>query len=97
MGKWHLKHIYSVNRGEVINARCLDSSAKIDYSSHNKTYYVHVTIYRIAGYIGGNNVWRIARKRKNIAIGGYKFGGYGMIATPSQGVGAILADLILVV
>ena len=30
-------------------------------------------IYRIAGYIGWNNVWWIARKR---AIGGYKFGGY---------------------
>ena len=32
--------------------------------------------YSIAGYIGGNNIWRIARKRKKIAIGGYKFGGY---------------------
>ena len=46
-------------------------------------------------YIGGNNIWRIARKRKKIAIGGYKFGGYGTIAMPSLGVGAILADLIL--
>ena len=49
--------------------------------------------YRIAGYIGGNNVWWIA-------IGGYKFGRYGTIATPSPGVyavGAILADLILAV
>ena len=46
--------------------------------------------YRIAGYIGGNNVWQIARKRKKIAIGGYKFGGYGTIATPSPGVYAIL-------
>ena len=59
------------------------------------------TIYRIAGNIGGNNVWRIARKRKKIAIGGYKFGGYvRTIATPSPGVyavGAILADLILAV
>ena len=54
-------------------------------------------MYRIAGYIGGNNIWRIARK---IAIGGYKFGGYSTIATPSLGVytvGTILADLILVV
>ena len=54
-------------------------------------------VYRIAGYIGGNNIWRIARKRKKIAIGGYKFGGYGTIAMPSPGVGAILADLILAV
>ena len=56
--------------------------------------------YRIAGYIGGNNIWRIARKRKKIAIGGYKFGGYGTIAMPSLGVyavGAILEDLILAV
>ena len=56
--------------------------------------------YCIAGYIGGNNIWRIGRKRKKIAIGGYKFGSYGMIATPSPGVyavGAILADLILAV
>ena len=36
--------------------------------------------YCIAVYIGGN-VWRIARKRKKIAVGGYKFG--GTIATPS--------------
>ena len=55
------------------------------------------TMYRIAGYIGGNNIWQIAQKRKKIAIGGYKFGDYGTIATPSPGVGAILADLILVV
>ena len=51
--------------------------------------------YRIAGYIGGNNVWQIARKRKKIAIGGYKSGGYGTIATPSPGaytVAAILAN-----
>ena len=57
-------------------------------------------IYRIAGYIAGNNVWQIARKGKKITIGGYKSGGYGMIATPSLGVyavGAILADLILAV
>ena len=33
-------------------------------------------IYHIAGYIGRNNVWRIARKQKKIAIGRYKFGGY---------------------
>ena len=52
--------------------------------------------YRIAGYIGGNNIWRIARKWKKIAIGGYKFGS-GTIATPSPGVGAILVDLILAV
>ena len=53
--------------------------------------------YRIAGYIGGNNVWQIAGKS---AIGGYEFGGYGTIATPSPGVyavSAILADLILAV
>ena len=51
-------------------------------------------------YIGGNNVWRIARKGKKIAIGGYIFAGYGTPATPSLGVyvvGAILADLILAV
>ena len=54
-------------------------------------------LYRIAGYTGGNNIWRIARKRKKIAIGGYKFRGYGTIATPSLGIGAILADLILAV
>ena len=59
--------------------------------------YVHEYMYRIAGYIGGNNIWRIARKRKKIAIGGYKFGGYGTISTPSPGIGAILADLILAV
>ena len=52
---------------------------------------------RIAGYIGGNNIWRIAQKRKKIAIARYKFGGYGTIATPSPGIGAILADLILAV
>ena len=55
----------------------------------------------MAGYIGGNNVWRIARKRNKIALGGYKFGGYWFtIATPYPrvyAVGAILADLILVV
>ena len=54
-------------------------------------------VYCIAGYIGRNNIWRIARKRKKIAIGGYKFGRYGTITTPSLGVGTILADLILVV
>ena len=54
-------------------------------------------VYRTAGYIGGNDIWRIARKRKKIAIGGYKFGGYGTIATPSLGVGATLTDLILAV
>ena len=53
--------------------------------------------YCIAEYIGGNNVWRIARKRKKIAIGGYKFGGYGTITTPSPRVYAILVDLILAV
>ena len=54
----------------------------------------------MAGYIGGNNAWRIARKRKKIAIGRYKFGSYGTITTPSSevyAVGAILADLILAV
>ena len=58
-----------------------------------------VCVYRIAGYIGGKNVWQIARRRKKIAIGKYKSGGYGTIATPFPGVytvGAILADLILV-
>ena len=43
---------------------------------------------------------RLLEKGKKIAIGGYKFGGYGTIATPSMGVyavGAILADLILAV
>ena len=54
-------------------------------------------MYHIARYIGGNNIWWIARKRKKIAIGGYKFGGYGTIATPSPGIGTILADLILAV
>ena len=62
----------------------------------NISIIVYLT-YRIAGYIGRNNIRRIARKRKKIAIGGYKFGGYGTIATPSPGVGAILADLILAV
>ena len=52
-------------------------------------------LYCIAKYIDGNNIWRIARKRKKIAIGGYKFGGYGTIGMPSPGVGAILANLIL--
>ena len=55
----------------------------------------NVHVYRIAGYIGRNNVWRIVRKRKKIAIGGYS-----TIATPSPGVyavGAILVDLILAV
>ena len=33
-------------------------------------------VYHIAGYIGGNNVWQIARKRKKIAIGGYWFTRY---------------------
>ena len=39
-------------------------------------------------------------EKKKITIGGYKFGGYGTIATPSSGVyavGTILADLILAV
>ena len=61
---------------------------------------IYVHMYCIAGYIGRNNVWQIVRKRKKIAFGRYKFGGYGMIATPPLGVyvvGAILADLILVV
>ena len=43
---------------------------------------------------------RLLEKKKKSAIGGYKFGDYGTIATPSSGVyavGAILADLILVV
>jgi hypothetical protein len=53
--------------------------------------------YRRAGYIGGNNVWLIARKRKKIAIGGYKFGGYGHTVGLLRVVGAILADLILAV
>ena len=48
----------------------------------------------LAGIIFGG---LIAGKRKKIAIGGYKFGDYGTIATPSPGVGAILADLILAV
>ena len=38
--------------------------------------YFSCITYCIAGYIGGNNVWRIAGKRKKIAFGGYKFGGY---------------------
>ena len=51
---------------------------------------VHVRVYRIAGYIGGNNVWRIARKMKKIAR--YKFGGYGTMPSPGvYAVGAILA------
>ena len=57
-------------------------------------------MYSIAGYIGGKNVWQIARKRKKIAIGRYKFGSYCTIATPSPGVyaiDAISADLILAV
>ena len=66
------------------------------YACSSNVYTLYV-IYRIAGYIGGNNIWWIARKRKKIAIGGYKFGGYSTIATPSLGVGAILADLILAV
>ena len=60
--------------------------------------YVHM--YRIAGHIGGNNVWWIVRKRNKITIGGYKFGGYSTIAKPPLGVyavGAILEDLILAV
>ena len=68
--------------------------------SHTCRVFFAVSSYRIAGYIGGNNIWRIARKKKKIAIGGYKFGGYSTIATPSLGVyavGAILADLILAV
>ena len=51
--------------------------------------------YLIAGYIGG-----LLEKKKKIALGGYKFGGYSMIATPSPGVyavGTILADLTLAV
>ena len=42
----------------------------------------------------------LLEKGKKIAIGGYKFGGYATIATPSPGVyvvGTILADLILAV
>ena len=42
--------------------------------------------YRIDGYIGGNDIWQIALKRKKIAIGGYNFGSYSTIATPSPGV-----------
>ena len=43
------------------------------YIIHSQKLY---TVYYIAGYIGGNNGWRIARKREKLAIGGYKFGSY---------------------
>ena len=52
-------------------------------------------IYRIAGYIGKNNVWRIGRKQKQLAD--INLAGTGTIATPSLRVYAILADLILAV
>ena len=63
--------------------------------------YIQNYVYHIAGYIGGNNVWRIARKLqladKNLAVTGSR----GTIATPSPGVyepsGTILVDLILAV
>ena len=51
------------------------------------SHIVFVT-YRKAGYIGGNDVGRIARKRKKTAIGGYIIGDYWLtryIATPSPG------------
>ena len=57
----------------------------------------NLIIYRIGGYDGGNNNIIIFGGFLEKAIGGYKFGGYGTIATPSPGVGAILADLILAV
>ena len=49
--------------------------------------YNRICDYRIAGYIGRNNVWRIAIIEKKIAIGGYKFGGYDTIATTFLAVG----------
>ena len=54
-------------------------------------------MYRIAGYIGGNNIWWIAQKRKKLQLADINLAVTGTIATPSPGVGAILADLILVV
>ena len=80
------------------------------YISMYELAYVHVYMYstyskqnnipsmnRIARYICGNNVWRIARKRKKIAIGGYKFGtgSRGTIATPSPGVYTVGAILVV--
>ena len=34
--------------------------------------FLYIFVYRIAGNIGGNNIWRIAGKS---AIGGFNFGG----------------------
>ena len=69
------------------------------YGENTKS--IAIPIYTVLPHcvIGRNNniIWRIARKRIKIAIGIYKFGGYGTIATPPgvYAVGAILADLIL--
>ena len=68
------------------------------------TQIVHVHVYvgwthsnMVAGYIGGIMFGRLLENRRKIAISEYKFGSTGTIATPSPGVYAILADLILVV
>ena len=80
-----------------------NSSTKLSVKVHNIisciAYSPQVSYtYRIAGYtcIGGN-VWRIARKRKKIAIGGYEFGGYGTIAMPFPQVYVVGVILLLAV
>ena len=37
---------------------------------HMQYHYLscYIGIYRIAGYIGGNNVWRIARKERKLQL-----------------------------
>ena len=82
---------YMVNETERLHQVQNTSHCTLNKRLHNYNYRHQHRIYRIARYIGGNNIWRIARKRKKIAIGGYKFGGYGTITTPSLGVGVILA------
>ena len=70
--------LYFCTRGCVQVKTSPKHHQKLNMSSREK---VKGRKCRIAGYIGGNNIWWIARKRKTIAIGGYKFGGYGTIAT----------------
>ena len=88
----HTRLFHSKTRRDDIEFLYPTQTCTILLLKRTNTANLHHTVY-----IGGKKIWRIAQKRKKIAIGGYKFGGYGTIATPSPGVGAILADLILAV
>ena len=48
------------------------TSKSVGFLELRELWFADFLIYRIAGNIGGNNIWRIARKS---AIGGFNFGG----------------------